>query len=59
MFVINVVNDTGTKPIISKQLNYFKVFPRNTGSLKLSIQAINSLELQSEIFEVELNIKEK
>lgn len=53
-FIINVLEDSGVEPIISKQLNYFTVFAKNQGSLKLSVQAINSFDLQSNIYEMEL-----
>lgn len=53
-FIINVLEDNGVEPIISKQLNYFTVFAKNQGSLKLSVQAINSFDLQSNIYEMEL-----
>ena len=55
--VINVVEDSGTSPIISKHLNYFKVLPRKKGTLKLSVQAINSYEIQSNIIEIELEVE--
>ncbi|AET34364.1 tail sheath stabilizer [Campylobacter phage CPX] len=53
-FIINVLEDNGVNPIISKQLNYFTVFAKNKGTLKLSIQAVNSFDLQSNIYEMEL-----
>ena len=55
-FIINVVEDSGVKPIISKQLNYFTVQAREQGFIKLSVQAINSLDLQSDTFMIEIEV---
>lgn len=55
-FMINVKEDTGVKPIISKNMNFFQIQAQEIGKLVLNIQAVNSLGLQSNIFVFEIEV---
>lgn len=57
-FIINVISED-VKPIISKQLNYFYVTAEKAGTIKISIQAINSYDVQSNVFEYDIIVKEQ